>query len=261
MQGINFQIEFPLDDGRVLVHSADGNRFVRAPYTYVGDGFATHHNPSCLVEPQFRKAYDRGIHSGHKIGGGGDLHIEWRVHLYCWAGWHAKQLEGDFVECGVNTGIFSLAIMEYTHFNETGKRFWLFDTYSGIPEDQFTEAERQIGLDQVHVDSYEDCWEIAQKNFAPYAGAQLVRGRVPESLHTVEIDKVAYLGIDMNSVVPEIAAAEHFWPKMVSGGIIMLDDYCWLHHVNQKTAFDKFASDRGVKILNLPTGQGVILKP
>ena len=261
MQGINFQIEFPLDDGRVLVNTADGQRFVRAPYTYQGDGFSTHHNPACLVEPKFRKAYDRGIHSGHKIGGGGDLHIEWRVHLYCWAGSHAKHLEGDFVECGVNTGIFSLSIMEYIDFNETGKHFWLFDTFNGIPDDQFTEAERQIGLDQAHADSYEDCWEIAKKNFAPYAGARLVRGRVPESLATVEIERVAYLGIDMNALVPEIAAAEHFWPKMVSGGIIMLDDYCWLHHVHQKTAFDKFAAERGVKILNLPTGQGVILKP
>jgi hypothetical protein len=72
---------------------------------------------------------------------------------------------------------------------------------------------------------------------------------------------VAYVMIDMNAVVPEIAAAEYFWPKMVSGAIMCLDDYNWVHHIHQKIAFDKFAEERGVKILNLPTGQGILMKP
>jgi hypothetical protein len=170
-------------------------------------------------------------------------------------------LEGDFVECGVNTGICSLAVMNYVDFEKSGKRFFLFDTWEGSPQDQFTREERDIGLDLVHKESYASCFELAQKNFAPYPNAVLVRGRVPETLTSVEIDKVAYLAIDMNAVAPEIAAAEYFWPKLVSGGVIVLDDYGWLHHVNQKKAFDAFASERGVKILNLPTGQGILIKP
>lgn len=260
INGPSFSVEFKLDNGGTLVNTSDGERFVRPPYTYVGDGFATHHNAACLTEPEFVRAYKKGIESGHKIGGGGDLHIEWRVYLYCWAAWHASKLEGDFVECGVNTGIFSLAAMTYIDFNRLDKNFYLFDTYCGIPEDQFTAAERAIGLDRAHDGSYEECFELAKKNFSPFARAKLVRGRVPETLGTVEIEKICYLAIDMNSVAPEIAAAEYFWPKLVSGGVIMLDDYGWLHHVNQKIAFDEFAHARGVKVLNLPTGQGMIFK-
>jgi hypothetical protein len=40
-----------------------------------------------------------------------------------------------------------------------------------------------------------------------------------------------------------------------------LDDYGFPQHINQKNAFDKFAKDRGVQILSLPTAQGVIIKP
>jgi len=261
ISGPRFQLEFELSDGNVLVNDADGNRSIRPPYTYVGDGFATHHNADCLREPKFVEAYQRGMFSGHKIGGGGDLHIEWRVHQYVWAGHHAMHLDGDFVECGVNTGIFSLAIMHYCDFAKSSKKFYLFDTFEGIPDDQFTAAEKEIGLDKAHDGSYFDCYEIAKKNFSPYPNAVLVKGRVPESLSQVEIEKVAYIGIDMNSVVPEIAAAEHFWPKMVSGAIMVLDDYGWVHHRYQKEAFDKFAAERGVKILNLPTGQGILIKP
>ena len=51
-------------------------------------------------------------------------------------------LAGDFVECGTNTGIMSLAICKYIDFNNTGKRFFLFDTYCGIPEEQILPEER-----------------------------------------------------------------------------------------------------------------------
>ena len=64
----------------------------------------------------------------------------------------------------------------------------------------------------------------------------------------------------MNCVRPEIAAAEFFWPKLVSGGIMLLDDYGFSAHIDQKDAFDLFAARIGVQILSLPTGQGLMIK-
>jgi len=60
-----------------------------------------------------------------------DIHIEWRVYVCCWAAQHACKLPGDFVECGVNTGIFSLAIFNYMDLG--AKRFYLFDTSRAFP--------------------------------------------------------------------------------------------------------------------------------
>jgi len=40
-----------------------------------------------------------------------------------------------------------------------------------------------------------------------------------------------------------------------------MDDYGWSAYINQKKALDAFAKRKGVKILNLPTGQGLLLKP
>lgn len=258
LAGPSFTLEFPLADGRVLVNTHDGRKFIKNGYTYEADGYATYHNASCLDEPKFMRAYQTGITSGHKFGA---IDLRWRVHQYCWAATHCMHLEGDFVECGVNTGIFSLSAIEYTNFGASEKTFFLFDTWEGIPMEQYTEAERAVGLDQVHNDSYESNFALAKRNFSPYGNVELVKGIVPDTLTQVTIDKVAYIAIDMNAVAPEIAAAEFFWPKMVSGAIMILDDYGWLHHVNQKIAFDKFAEERGVKILNLPTGQGMLIKP
>lgn len=88
-----------------------------------------------------------------------------------------------------------------------------------------------------------------------------MKGVVPESLQEVEIERVAYLSIDMNATKPEIEAAEFFWPKLVSSAAIVLDDYGFVSYEGQKAAFNDFARRKGVEILHMPTGQGVIIKP
>jgi hypothetical protein len=64
----------------------------------------------------------------------------------------------------------------------------------------------------------------------------------------------------MNCVGPEIAAIEYFWPRLVHGALVILDDYGWSAHIAQKLAMDDFAGKVGTKILSLPTGQGLIIK-
>lgn len=235
------------------------------PPTYDNDSLAVWgKDVSFLREPAFVRAYQSGMNSGHKIsrdkGSDVDLHIEWRVQVACWAAWHAKQLPGSFVECGVNTGIYSLAVCNYIDFNSTGKDFFLFDTFEGIPEEQMAEQERDDRIRE-NQEFYDECYDIARCNFAPFPKAKLIRGKVPDTLANVAIDQVCYLSLDMNIAEPEIAAIEFFWDKLVPGAPVLLDDYGWLHYSLQKEAMDKFASKKGVKILTMPTGQGLLLKP
>jgi len=84
---------------------------------------------------------------------------------------------------------------------------------------------------------------------------------VPDTLAEFPADRrVAYLSIDMNIVLPEIATIEFFWDRLVPGAIVLLDDYGWSTHTAQKQAFDAFAQAHGTMILNLPTGQGLIIR-
>ena len=221
-------------------------------------------NTDFLQDEWFMAAYRAGMDSGHKIGrpagSSEDIHIEWRILVCCWAAWHAKQLPGDFVECGTNTGIMSLAICNYIDFNSTGKNFYLFDTFRGIPEAQMLPEERAAGRG-LENSIYEECFETAKRNFSPFPRVHLVRGKVPDTLPSQPVEKVCYLMLDMNIMVPERAALEYFWDKLVPGAIVLLDDYGWLGYVAQKRALDEFAASKGVKILNIPTGHGMLIKP
>ena len=66
---------------------------------------------------------------------------------------------------------------------------------------------------------------------------------------------------DMNCAPPEVAALEHFWPRLVSGAVVLLDDYAYLGFESQKRAMDEFAGYHGIAICSLPTGQGLLLRP
>lgn len=221
-------------------------------------------NMSWLTADNFVQAYRAGMDTGHKIfrppGSKADIHIEWRVHTACWAASHALHLAGDFVECGVNTGILSRAICNYVPFNETDKTFFLFDTFRGIPEDQMLPSERESRVRE-NQELYEECYETAKRNFAPFPRAKLIRGKVPDTLGAVAIERVCYLSVDMNIKAPEIAAIEFFWDKLSTGAVVLLDDYGWSGHFEQHDAMDAFARRMNVEILSLPTGQGLLLKP
>jgi hypothetical protein len=228
------------------------------PVTYNADGLATVHNADFMLDPLFRRACDLGMATPHRYG---DIHFEWRIYICCWAALQAKSLGADYVECGVNTGVYSRAVMEYIGFAQMpGTRFYLLDTYEGIPVEQLTADEFARGI-AGHNTFYYDCYAEVLETFAPFPNARVIKGRVPETLSQIDSDQIGYVSIDMNSAVPEIAAGELLWPRLVPGAIVVLDDYGWRTHIGQKQAWDEFAARRNLTVLSLPTGQGLLVKP
>src|SRR3954470_24827974 len=71
------------------------------------DGLYTVHNAPFLNDERFQAAYRRGVQASQ----GFDPHTEWRVHVGLWPARTAFRVPGDFVECGVNAGLVSSAIL------------------------------------------------------------------------------------------------------------------------------------------------------
>jgi O-methyltransferase len=239
------------------INRASGNYLARPLYgrvTYNQDGLATTHSAPFMDDPRFNEAYAAGKATGSWTFG--DLH--WRAHVVCWAAQRGVSLDGDFVECGVNRGGYALTVMKYVNFETLPKTFYLLDTYDGLVERYISPEEEARG---VRAGEYEPCHEAVTRTFSPYPNVEIVKGPVPDTLPLAETERVAFLSIDMNTRDPEIAAAEHFWDRLTSGAAIVLDDYGWRKHKEQRRAFDGFALERGVQVLALPTGQGLILKP
>jgi hypothetical protein len=247
-------------DGSRARVMAGGKEVPLPPYTFNADGLATVHAAGFLSDPRFADAYAAGANTGHRIAAPQKLHIEWRVYVCCWAARHAAHLDGDFVECGVGTGIVSLAVCRYVRFEALARRFWLFDTYGGIPEAQALPEELELARSK-NRRHYFDSYDLVARNFSDYPNVRLVKGHVPESLAQADLRRIAYLHIDMNIAYPEVEASRALWDRVVPGGVIIYDDYAAPAHGAQKQALDAFAAERSVDILSLPTGQGLLLKP
>ena len=64
----------------------------------------------------------------------------------------------------------------------------------------------------------------------------------------------------MNQPAPEAGALQAVLPKLNKGGIITFDDYGWWGYSSQKAALDPMIQSFGQEILELPTGQALLIK-
>lgn len=221
---------------------------------YDSDGLQSLHNHEFLKDAGFQKALARGLRADPGLG-----FMTWRLHVALWAASHAMRLPGDFVECGVNRGFLSSAIMAYLDWNSLEQSFFLFDTFQGIATHLLSSEEIASGRLE-HNQQYTECYDNAVRNFAEFQRVHLVRGTVPESLASVEVSRVAYLSIDMNCAKADTEAFEYFWPRLSPGAVVLLDDYAYCGFESTYRTFNELADRHRIHILSLPTGQGIILK-
>ena len=184
----------------------------------------------------------------------------WRLHVLAWASNIAMRVEGDFVECGVFKGFCSAVLCKYLKFGNVPRDFYLYDTFSGLPEETSTDEERS-GWNRAYKTIDGDAlYKEVCLTFSSYPNVKVVRGIVPFSFEEKSPEKIAYLHIDMNSENAEILALENLFDRVVPGGVVILDDYGWQCNARQTIAESAFMKEREHMILELPTGQGLVLK-
>jgi hypothetical protein len=234
-----------------------------APATYAQDGLISVHSHVFMEDPAFIEAYARGVKA---IGGVDSYRWHWRIHIGLWAANVASRLDGDFVECGVNRGFLSSAIMTHLDWNSLDRDFYLLDTFAGLDSRSVSDDERKDSMLRKNAENLESGFYVkgadsVRANFAQWPRARIVEGAIPDTLIQVTAQRIAYLHLDMNCAPPEIAALTYFWERLVPGAPVLLDDYAYFGYLPQKLAMDKFARERGVAVCSLPTGQGLIIKP
>jgi hypothetical protein len=237
------------------------HRGFKAKPDWWGDGVGVRgRNLGFMADPKFQKAI-QFAEEGNKEGWvnyGSVPRIHWRIYTCIWAASNALHLEGDLVECGVHTGMLSMALCDYLEFDKQDKKLYLFDTFEGIPTeglegDEKKFSEKMNGL-------YFDVYDLTKRNFARFPNAVLVKGVLPSSLEKAPINKISYLAIDLNNAKYEIETIEALWKKLVTGAMVILDDYALGGHQAQYDAWNEFAKSKGRMIYTCPTGQGILQK-
>jgi hypothetical protein len=220
------------------------------PRVYAQDNLITFSRNLSFItlDTEFRRAFEAQAKTQQEQS------LAWRLHTLCWAAKQALKVEGDFMECGVFHGFSFAVLTDYLQFENVKKKLYLYDTYEGIPEEYNSEKRSN--------DVYKKLGDLApqvKERFKKYPNVEVVKGTVPDSFKTACPDKIALLHIDMNSSASEMAALNVLYDKVVQGGMIVFDDYGWAGYDKQTVAEYKFMQERNQYIMELPTGQGVMI--
>lgn len=213
---------------------------------YAGDNlFAYQRNLSFLDDKKFMAAYEK--HAVTPV----EKSILWRMSIVTWAARNGMRLEGDFVECACYKGTTARIVCDCLDLAaHPEKRYYLYDLFDhdpSMPHHSMPEHSAQL-------------YEEVKQRFADTVNVTVTQGKVPDVLDRVAPEKIAFMHLDLNNADAEVRTLEYLFDRMVPGAVLILDDYGWLAYRAQKIAEDSWLAKRGYEVMELPTGQGILIK-
>jgi O-methyltransferase len=168
---------------------------------------------------------------------------------------HATLLDGDFAECGVCRGGTALLVSRLLDASARGRRFFLFDSFEGLPT---TDADHD-NYYKAGDFSFSDVDAIGRL-LGSYDGITVKKGWIPETFQGLEPCRFSYVHVDVDLYQPTMDCCRFFYPRLVPGGVVVFDDYGFPSCRGEKDAADEFFADKPEKPFTLPTGQAVLIK-
>ena len=170
-------------------------------------------------------------------------------------------LPGDIVEGGIFRGaglLYWAKIIQI--FNPLSNRRVIgFDTLEGYPDSTLNQHDMAAGNSFIEEVSYTsvltgDLLDLARASGVEHR-IEIIKGDATNTIKEYVIAnpgfRVALLNIDFDVYEPTAAALEHLYPKIVPGGIVLLDEYGergW----GEADAADEFFKSKDVTYHTLP---------
>ena len=243
VNGDNFNVINP----ELFKHSVEGIRqSVATPDSfYCSDNvICWNRNLSFMADEQFMEIMRRNATSNI------EMTIIWRTYILCHFAKLARKLPGDFIEVGAYKGNTANVIADRIDLASSGKQYYLYDLFEHSESD----------LHHAMPEHGAELFDKVKERFAAYPFVNVIKGYVPESFSQGFPEQIAFAHIDLNQAPAEVEAIKQIVPRMVQGAILILDDYGWWSYRTQKEAEDPLLAEFGLDVLELPTGQGLVIK-
>lgn len=171
----------------------------------------------------------------------------------------AQQVKGDIVECGVFKGASLIRFAMYRKlFEENSSRKIIgFDSFGEFPDTDF-EPDKKMREDFIKGSGAEGI-ETGQlisilESKECSDNVELVKGdinkTIPEYAGKNPDIEIALLNLDVDVYEPSVTVLEYFYPRLVKGGVLILDDYKVFP--GETKAVDDYFSDMNITLKNFP---------
>ena len=156
-------------------------------------------------------------------------------------------LPGVMAEVGVYQGCSAKLISVASG----GVPLHLFDTFEGLPEPGMAERGH------LRRRQYRSSIASVRRFMADEPNVSLHPGLFPATATGLVGERFSFVHLDVDLKSSTRACLEFFYPRMVTGGIIMTHDYSFLDGVRE--AFGEFMHGRVGQIIELPTSQALLV--
>lgn len=176
--------------------------------------------------------------------------------LYQFAKSASLALEGDVAQVGVYKGGTAKIIV--TCFRHTQQKVYLFDTFEGLPPVSAHDGDKTVT--DKHF-KFEDVILSDLKNdFAQFPHVEFRQGLFPSTAVGLEHKKFSFVYLDADLYESTRDGLNFFYPRMVPGGVILLDDYKSDTWPGVIKAVDEFCAQQGISAITTTWWQGLIVK-
>ena len=168
---------------------------------------------------------------------------------------HMKnRIRGDVVECGVWKGGSIMAVaMTLLKLNCHEKTLYLFDTFEGMTQPEECDVT-YYGQSAMDIMDQVRCYASFQEVESAVCGTgydrsklRFVKGRVEETIPDQAPEEISLLRLDTDWYVSTLHELNHLFPRLVDGGVIIIDDYG--HWQGSRRATDEFIEQNNLPIL------------
>ncbi|GAB3034860.1 TylF/MycF/NovP-related O-methyltransferase [Bowmanella dokdonensis] len=168
-------------------------------------------------------------------------------------------LAGDIVEFGVFKGasLSRFAMMRALFGAANNKKIIGFDVFGNFPETEFEQdkEQRKKFIDSAGEKSIsKQDLQLSLSSRGLDSNIELVEGDIvttlPAWLTGNPQARFSLVNLDTDIYEPAVTILENIWPRLVNGGVLLLDDYAVFPGETQ--AVDEFFKDKPVKIQRFP---------
>jgi O-methyltransferase len=173
----------------------------------------------------------------------------------------ANRIPGDVVECGVWKGGSMMAIaLTLLRLRADPRELYLFDTFEGMApptegdvDFRGSDAASQLAQDTERKGGVWACAPLDETRRAVlstgYEPARIhfVKGKVEETLPAAAPAQIGLLRLDTDWYESTRHELVHLFPRLVKGGVIIIDDYG--HWQGAKKATDEYLAEHGIALL------------
>lgn len=142
-----------------------------------------------------------------------------------------NNIAGDFIETGVWRGGASIFMSYYNELYNMKRKVFVVDSFEGLPVPDITKYPVDLGDTHHQVDFLKVSIEEVKNNFALYdvltEHVIFIKGWFSETLKNNElINDISLLRFDGDMYGSTMDVLENIYEKLVSKGILIIDDYC-----------------------------------